>query len=163
MPDAHQEFRELLDTFDNAMLVTRNVQGELRARPMAVASTERDGDLWFATSIDSGKVDEIRADDHVAVTLQGGGKFLSLSGTATVVVDRARIDALWSDAWKVWFPDGKESKDLGLIHVAAHHGEYWDYGAKETLRFLFEAGKALYAGEEIDAEALASEKVDLNA
>lgn len=142
-----EQFQSHLDGFDNAMLVTRAADGQLRSRPMALATAEPSSNLWFVTSNDSGKVDEIEANPEVCVTMQGGGKFLSLSGRATFSRDRTKIEELWNEAWKVWFPEGKNDPSLILIHVAATEGEYWDNSGISGLKYMFEAGKAYLAGE----------------
>ncbi len=47
---------EILKKFRTAMLVTHASHGALRARPMALVKVDGDtGDVWFMTSIDSGK------------------------------------------------------------------------------------------------------------
>ena len=51
---------------------------------------------------------------------------MSVSGTAEIVADRAKIDELWSPAMKLFFPEGKDDPNLRLIHVHAESAEYWD-------------------------------------
>lgn len=150
MTDSKHEFRENLKHFDTAMLVTRSTDGTVRARPMSIAAAEEDGDLWFATSVGSGKVDEIWQDQRVAATLQSKERFLSISGHAELVRDRAKIHQLWRDTWKVWFPQGKDDPDLALIHVVAEEAEYWDQHGAKGLRYAFEAGKSLIQGKRPD-------------
>jgi general stress protein 26 len=149
-----QKFHELLQSFDHAMLVTTAADGHLRSRPMAIADVEPDGDLWFATGVESGKIDEILEHPSVNVSLQANRRFLSLSGNATLVRDRARIDELWNDAWKTWFPGGKDDPHLVLLRVEAVEGEYWDSAGLSGLKYLFEAGKARLSGQtpEVGAE-----------
>lgn len=157
-----EHFYELLKGFDNAMLITQDQDHHLRARPMAIAAIEEDGHLWFATSIDSPKVDEITADSHVNVCLQGSSKFLSVSGRARIVRDRSKIEALWREAWKVWFPQGKETPDLALLDVQADEGEYWDSEGVNKLKFLFESVKAYATGTEPAYDRDLNQKVDLS-
>ncbi|EMI52996.1 pyridoxamine 5'-phosphate oxidase family protein [Rhodopirellula sallentina] len=145
--DQNKKLLELLNDFDNAMLVTRSSEGSLEARPMAVAQIEDDGDIWFVTDRNSGKVADLMLDDEVAVTMQGSNKFAVVSGTAHAVDDRAKLDELWSEAWKVWFPEGKASQSILLLRVEADHGEYWDNSGTNGLRYLIKAGKAYMHGE----------------
>jgi len=49
-----------------------------------------------------------------------------LAGTASLVRDRKRIDALWSPSMGRFFPGGKDDPDLCLIRVNAESAEYWD-------------------------------------
>lgn len=140
------KLRELLEEFGVAMLVTRTPDGELRGRPMAVAEVEPDGDLWFASDRHSGKVDELAGDAHVVVTFQSGRKFVSLSGTAATVEDRAKAARLWKAEWSVWFPGGKDDPNMVLLKVRATAGEYWDNTGTSGLKYLIAAGKALVTG-----------------
>jgi len=158
---AKKQFHEILTDFDNAMLVTRAPDRLLHARPMAIAEVEPDGDVWFVTSSASGKVDEILDDPIVAVTLQSGSRFLSLSGTASLSDDRSRIAELWKEPWKVWFPEGKDDPDLVLLKVTASEGEYWDNSGLNGLKYAFEAGKADLQGERPDLDDQVNQKVSL--
>ena len=144
--DKRGEFRKALEHFDDAMLVTRSADGALRARPMAVAESQADGDVWFVTYIDSPKVDEIRVDDRIGVTMQGEGRYLSISGTGEIVRDRAKVHELWKEQWKVWFPNGKDDPNIALIRVRAEEAEYWDQHGTKGLKYLLEAVKALARG-----------------
>lgn len=144
------KLRELLDAFGVAMLVTRTPDGELRGRPMALAEVQPDGSLWFATDRNSTKVDELARDGHVAVTMQSGTKFVSLSGTAVPVADRERAARLWKTEWKVWFPGGKDDPNLVLLRVDGSAGEYWDNSGTSGVKYLIQAGRALLTGTRPD-------------
>jgi len=141
---------DIAHDFDNAMLVTHDLRGDLRARPMAVGKLDNTGELWFVTRRDSGKVDEIKADQRVLVTMQGGAKQVSLTGTAMMVDDRNRLESMWKKAWDVWFPDGPRSPNAVLLRVRTTEGEYWDTSGADGLQFVFEAAKAFVKGEKLD-------------
>lgn len=147
-------FREVLEHFDNAMLVTRSSDGFLRARPMAIARSEKDGDLWFITSIESGKVDEIVSDPRCAAVMQGMTRYLSLSGRAELVRDRKKLDDLWQKQYDAWFEGGKDDPNLVLLHFVAEEGEYWDSSGTKGLRYIFEVAKALVSGGTVDVSKL---------
>ncbi len=144
------KLRELLDEFGVAMLITRTPDGSLRGRPMALAEAQPDGTLWFATDRHSGKVDELERDGHVVVTMQSKTKFVSLSGKAAVVDDRAKLAQLWKVEWKVWFPGGQDDPNIALLRVDGTAGEYWDNSGTSGLKYLIEAGKALVTGSRPD-------------
>jgi general stress protein 26 len=79
-----------------------------------------------------------------------GSKFLSLCGNASVVKDKNKIDQLWSESWRIWFPEGKDSANLVLLKIEPIKGEYWDFsGIMKKVMFAFEAGKALFTGEKL--------------
>ncbi|MHC5542167.1 pyridoxamine 5'-phosphate oxidase family protein [Singulisphaera rosea] len=142
----YKKLRELLEDFGVAMLVTRTAEGELRARPMALAEVEADGTLWFLSDRHSGKIDELAKDGHALVTMQSASKFVSLSGTARPVEDRERVARLWKLEWKVWFPEGEDDPNIVLLRVDGQTGEYWDNSGTSGVTYLIEAGKALLTG-----------------
>lgn len=144
--DDRRHLYELLRDFDSAMLVTTAEDGGLRSRPMAVAGCDPDEPLYFVTSIDSPKVKELERDPRVNVAMQSRARYVSLSGTALVVRERALIDRLWSDAWKVWFPKGKDDPALCLLAVEPHEAEYWDTAGAKGVRYLLQAVKAYTQG-----------------
>lgn len=146
----HEKLQDLLKDFDVAMLTTRTAEGELRARPMAVADVEESGTVWFLTQRGSHKMDEILRDDQTNVSMQSSMKFVSLSGTITPVEDRAKLEEVWNEAWKHWFPEGKNDPALVLLRFDGETGEYWDNSGTSGLKYLIEAGRAYLAGERPD-------------
>ena len=126
-PGTEQEYAELLDEFDTALLVTRGPDGHLHARPMATQKRHHREGLWFATYGSSDKCREIAADARVALAFHEGkheASYLSVSGRAEIVRDRRKIDELWDPSWNAWFPDGPEEEDLVLIRVVPEHVEW---------------------------------------
>lgn len=155
-------FYEKLNDFDVAMLVTRTQDGDLRSRPMAVAGAQDGGGVYFATSLDTEKVDEVEDFAQVNVSAQKKGVYLSASGKAEVVRDEAKIKELWSDTWRVWFPEGPQDPKLTLLHVQPSQGEYWDMRGTDALRFVLEAGRALLNEEPIQEDTIEHQKVDFS-
>ena len=106
--EARARLFELLKTFRTAMLVTRTADGRLRARPLSLALPDGEGPIYFATSVDSPKLDELEAmSDDVLITLQETNRYISISGTARVTRERQLIDQLWNESWRVWFPGSR--------------------------------------------------------
>ncbi len=138
--------RTLIRDFSTAMLVTRTADGGMRARPLSIADLRENGALYFSTALESAKVAELSADPHVAIVMQDARKFVSLSGTARVVEDRALIGELWSESWKVWFPKGKDDPSLCLIAVEPTEAAYWDMAGVHGIRYVFEMAKAYVTG-----------------
>ncbi len=146
-PTQTKKFHDLLARFDTAMLVTHTAAGSLRARPMAVAGVEEDCRVWFFTSVASGKVHEIETDTHVNVVCQKAHEiYLSLSGIANLHRERAKIDELWNESYRTWFPNGKDDAEIALVCVEPQEGEYWDTEGFKKIKYLFEAAKAYATG-----------------
>lgn len=108
------------------MLTTRDPDGHLVSRPMSRQEVDLSADLWFIATRDSRKVDHIRADPIVGVTITSGSSWVSLSGTAEVVDDTAKLKELWSTFAEAWLPEGPEDPNAILIHVDAETAQYWD-------------------------------------
>jgi general stress protein 26 len=135
----------LIEQFHAGMLVTHAPEG-LRARPMTVAKLEDDNDLFFVTSVDSGKVAEIEAHHEVAITFQSMTAFVTLTGPARVVSDRARIYEVWAEPMRVWFPHGPSDPSICLVQLRPAYAEYWNMQGGKGLRYLFDAAKAYVTG-----------------
>ena len=158
--EKHENLYQLVKSIGTAMLITRS-GGELHARPMSVADLRPEADAYFATSIESPKVAEIEADPYAMVTFQDGMKFAVITGQVRLVRDRALTDKLWSEAWRAWFPGGKEDPSLCVLKFEAKAGEFWDNSGVKGLRYLFEGAKAILQGERANPDADQHAKVQL--
>jgi general stress protein 26 len=145
---SREKFRDLARSFDTAMLVTLATDGTPHARPMAVAEVSEDGDVWFVSRDDSAKTMEIRADQRTLVTMQTDAKQLAIYGSARLVRDPKKIEALWREPWRVWFDD-KHDPRLVLIHVDAEEAEYWDNTGTAGLKYFIKAAAAYVTGQEM--------------
>jgi len=146
--DPRTHLLELLADFTESMLVTHADDHRLEARPMSVAEVSDSGVLWFCADLDSGKAAQLAANPEVAVVMQGKTKYVSVSGRAWISRDRAQIDRLWRESWKLWFPQGKDDPTLCLIAVQPSDAQWWDNSGARGLRFAFEAAKAYVTGQE---------------
>jgi len=110
---------------------------------------------------DRKKIAEIDANPAVSVTFQSRAQFASVHGNAYIVRDRALIEKLWSEAWRIWFPGGKDDPSLCLIRVEAREGEYWDNAGTQGVKYVLEAVKAYAKGETPNVDAKQNAKVGL--
>jgi len=140
------EFLDFCRKFDQAMLVTHSLKG-LIARPMMIAEIDPLGYFWFSTDVDSGKVEEIKSNPEVCITMTGATGHATVRGNATVVQDPAKIVDLWSETWRVWFPDGPTDSSLVLIKVDAIAGEFWATSGIQGWKYLFTMVKSYVRGE----------------
>lgn len=149
--DPVQRVAELIKDFRVAMLTTRNAEDRLVAHPLTVQEAEFDGDLWFLVSKTATFVDDLRADAHAGISLSSNDAWVSLSGTARLVEDRAKVRELWNPTVEAWFTEGPDDPKVGLLKFTAQSAEYWDSpGGK--LAAIFSFVKSKITGEQYDAE-----------
>ena len=72
--------------------------------------------------------------------------YVSISGRANLVRDKAKAEALWQPALKAWFPKGVEDPDLALLKVEVEKAEYWDTPSSAMVH-LFGYVKATLTGQ----------------
>ncbi len=145
------KLNSLIKDIDIAMMTTIEPDGSLRSRPMSTQQSESDGDLWFFSYHNTAKVDELERDRRVNLSYSSGDKntWISVSGTANVVHDRAKMDELWSPILKAWFPDGVEDPNLALLKVEVEQAEYWDTASGKVVQMVGFV-KALVTGNEFN-------------
>src|SRR5690606_17893274 len=120
---------ELIHDLPFAMLTTQEHDGLLRSRPMTLLEqTEGQNELLFFTAIDTPKVDEIKEFGVVNVSFSDPrtNRYMSVSGHAWVSQEKRWVERLWKPAYQDWFPEGKESPRLAVLHVAVELAEVWD-------------------------------------
>ncbi|MDX1933119.1 MAG: pyridoxamine 5'-phosphate oxidase family protein [Capsulimonadales bacterium] len=119
---------ELIHGVKIAMLTTVGEDGRLFSRPMATQEVDFDGDLYFFTYDNSPKAQEIRHDSRVNVAYSNPSKqdYVSISGRAHILHDRAKMEQLWRPTFKAWFPQELETPNICLLKVETESAEYWD-------------------------------------
>jgi general stress protein 26 len=142
---------KLIKGIEVAMMTTEDDDGTLRSRPMQTQQTVFNGTLWFFTHASSHKVQEIDREHRVNLSYAdpASSRYVSVSGLATLVRDRAKIDELWSPALKAWFPDGKDDPEVALLRVDVSKAEYWDAPSSKLVK-LVGFTKALLTGQQYD-------------
>lgn len=147
-----EKLRELVKDIDFCMLTTVDEGGDLHSRPMSSnGDIDEDGDLWFFTSASSHKVSEIEKLPKVNVSFADpdNQRYISVSGTAQLVRDRAKIDELWRPEFKIWFPEGKDDPEVALLRVNLEKAEYWD-SPSSTIGYALSFVSSLVTGKQPD-------------
>ncbi|MBC7563181.1 MAG: pyridoxamine 5'-phosphate oxidase family protein [Gemmatimonadaceae bacterium] len=119
---------DMMRDLDFCMLTTHADDGQLRSRPMSNnGEVEFDGDVWFFSGADTRKVADIETEARVELNYADTQtfRFVSMSGTATIVRDVDKKRELWIDDLARWFKDGPESEDVVLIKVTPSVVAYW--------------------------------------
>lgn len=117
---------ELMNKIGFAMLVTSDGD-KLRARPMSACLKRDENAIYFLTDARHHKDDEIARDPSVNLAFADAGsqKYVSLTGTAVVGNDRAKIKELFSTPAKAWW-DSADDPNIRILKITPEDAEYWD-------------------------------------
>ena len=149
--DARMKIGELLKGFPIAFMVTI-LNENVTARPIGVVGgvgdRAFDGTLWFITDKRSRKVTAIESGAETTLLFQNDavGNYLQLTGRATVVEDRAKLEELYTTLQRTWFPRGLDDPDITLLRFDADGGCYWD-SHDSYLRLAVAFAKSIVTGE----------------
>lgn len=132
-----------------AMFTARHGNGHLHSRPMTTqnGANDRGAVLWFFMSRTGDPVADLQAapEVNVAYADPGSDSYVSVSGTARIVEDDAKKQALFNGFAEAWFPGGAADPDLALVAVVIAHADYWDVKANKAVQ-LFQMAKAALTG-----------------
>lgn len=126
--EALARVKALVEDIDFTMLTTVDEHGRLVSRPMSTREMDDAGDIWFFTSEDTQKVDDVERDHDAGLSYcdAKGMRYVSVAGRASVVHDRAKMEQLWSPSLDIWFPDGLETPGVALLKVTPLDTEFWE-------------------------------------
>jgi general stress protein 26 len=146
--DALLHTKQIAESIRFCMMTTVSPEGELFSRPMTAQQMDDEGNFWFFAADDAEQTFSFDSDESVnlAFASPDSSKYLSISGSATIVKDPQKIDELWNPMASAWFPKGKTDPRLCLIRVHPHVAEYWDSPSSKVVRLLGVA-KALLIGK----------------
>ena len=117
---------DLMKKIGIAMLVTHDGD-KLRARPMSAHLERENNAIYFLTDARRHKDEEIARNPSVNLSFAdaGGQKYVSVTGTAAVSNDRARIRQLFSTPAKAWW-DSAEDPNIRVLTITPDDAEFWD-------------------------------------
>ena len=123
---------EIMRSSDIAVLTYVSVEGALVSTPMGTQDFDEPGTTWFLTQASSEKVRAIRADDRVNVAYTSKAGWVSLSGSARVSEDRAKLRELWDASAGAFMSGGPDDPDNVLLEIDGATAEYWESPNKVT-------------------------------
>jgi general stress protein 26 len=118
---------DMIEDIRVAMLTTKRGE-QLESRPMSAYVDHGERCLWFITSLDSSKTDEIAEGEAVNLAFvdRDDQNYISVTGHARVVRDVAKQKQLWNAFAEAWMPEGPAAENVGLIRVDPVEATYWD-------------------------------------
>jgi general stress protein 26 len=145
------EILALLADIEYAMLTTRSRDGSFNCRPLQTLQIDAHARFWFFTNTSSDKCADIRNDPRVNLAYADPARkiFVAILGQAELVVDRAKINELWTPAQLVFFPRGRDDPTLTLLKITPDSARYWD-GNESPVGLLLKFGKAVLRGKPSD-------------
>lgn len=133
-----------------AMFTTFGVEGP-RTVPMARQEVEPDAEMWFITARHTDHCRALEHEPRVALSFSSRDAWVALTGTATLVDDRARLEDYWNTFAEAWLPGGPDNPEAVLIRVDVERAEYWDTpGGKVASLVSF--AKTRLTGDTYDAD-----------
>lgn len=153
MNDDVQKLRELLGNFSSAMLITRSGGPNLRAVPMALAKVDEDGTIWFVTGRESGKAHDIETNSAVEIVcMKEFTEYLTIHAEAALSHDVDKIDELWDQRFRAWFPEGRTDPNLVLIRAQPVRAEFWDNSGLKGVQYKFREWRAAMTGTQPEVD-----------
>ena len=128
---------ELIGDMRFALVTTRRADGCLHSRPLTPQNEpwSRSSTLQFFVPASSSVAAEVALDERVGLGYADlhSGRYVSLSGTASVRHDPPRQAALWNAMARAWFPGGADDPELRLLEVRIETVECWDMRANQMV------------------------------
>ncbi|SDF38989.1 MULTISPECIES: pyridoxamine 5'-phosphate oxidase family protein [unclassified Duganella] len=110
------------------MFTTMDHANVLSSRPLTVQQIDGEGNMWFFSSDEADYTQELTLHPEVNVSFSSPDEhlYLSVTGQAFLVRDRAKARELWNPLVRAWYPGGLDDPHLTLIRVRIQTAEYWD-------------------------------------
>jgi general stress protein 26 len=156
--DNEQRVVELIKGSHVAMLTHLNADGRLVSHPMATQDVDYDGVVRFIAERDSSKVADLTATPQVNVSYSNQGSWVSLSGTATIENDEAKLRELWDTFTDAWLQGGPDNPNNILIEVTPDSAEFWDAPGGSKVVQVANLVKSRLTGKRVEGD---NEVVDL--
>jgi general stress protein 26 len=136
--------KNLIGVGDIAMLASRSDHGVLKSRPMETVGINRDGDIYFFTTLSSELIRELTEHNQVNLSFtKEDYNFISVSGVTQVIKNKADLVRFWHSDYEKWIPDGLDNPSIILLKVSLMSAEHWRHNTRiNSISQLFSIGSA---------------------
>lgn len=135
---------KLMEKIGVCMLASKDGD-KIRSRPMGAKPSKGQNAIYFLTDVRGEKDEQVERDNHVCLSFAepSEGKFLTVSGGAQVLNDRALIRDLWDTAAEAWW-SGPDDPIVRAIQVTPHEAQFWEgpHGIVATFAMVVAAATA---------------------
>ena len=126
MTEPLQQAEKIMRDTRIAVLTYVSIEGDLVSTPMGTQDFETAATVWFLTETGTDKVRALGADDRVNVHYPTDAGWVSLTGTAVLNRDRAKLEELWDVSASAFMSGDASSPNNALLEVTASSVEYWE-------------------------------------
>jgi general stress protein 26 len=134
--------KDISDVMKHVDICVMTTHGDaMVSRPMSNnRDVEYDGDSFFFANGSADVVRELSTKPNVNLAyvhdpaLLGSSTYISVSGKADLVQDKAEMQKHWVPDLEAWFKDGIDTPGLTMIHVKADSVKYWQGGEEGELK-----------------------------
>lgn len=146
--EAIKKFKELVNEVNICMFTTLDEQYALSSRPMITSSVDDEGNVWFFTNEFSEKINELSKDNVVHLIYSHPVKniYIDVKGSCSLVIDRKKMEELWDNSLKSWFPQGIEDPRLCLVKVSTETAHFWNHSSSK-MGLLFHMIRSITKGD----------------
>jgi len=132
-----EKIRSLVEASKVVMLATRLDEIPFSVCPITLQEIDKQGNIWFFSSKDSGHFNDIEFDNRVQIIYSDDDEqtYISIFGNAKYVVDENKVDELWSPMLKNWY-EGKDDPNLVLLKINIDSAYYWDTDESKLVSFF---------------------------
>jgi general stress protein 26 len=136
-PNQIEKIKELVSRSRVCMLGTSE-DGFMKFRPMSHVDIDDEGKIWFFTSKDSWKAEDIQRNPSVQLIYinESDSIYLTMECTAHLIFDPQRMKELFTPFVKAWFPNGLKDPSLALLSVQPMGIEYWANDDSKILTYI---------------------------
>lgn len=152
--EAREAIIEVMRATRIATLTYTDQQGRLVSTPMGTQDFDDPATVWFITEADSDKVAAITANPAVNVAYASDKGWVSLSGTARLNRDRAKLEELWDPSASAFMAGGPDDPNSALLEVSGDTAQLWESPGKIGMALQMAKGllsKDKKAGDDDDA------------
>lgn len=157
--EAISKFKSLVEDVNICMFTTLDEDYAVSSRPMFTSNVDEDGNVWFFTNEFSEKIQELSKDNIVHLIYSHPAKniYVDVKGTCSLVIDKKKMEELWTSKLKDWFPEGLEDGKLCLVKVSTETAHFWNHSSSK-MGLLFHMIRSITKGDKYKE----TEKGELN-
>ena len=137
--EAIDKLKSLVDEITICLFCTDLKTGDgSTCRPMSAIKVCDQGNIWFFSEKDSDKNKAIALDKNVQLFFShpAKGSYLVVNGEAEIMLDKTKIEDLWTPVAKIWFKEGKDDPTISIIKVNPSKAYYWDTEGNQMINLL---------------------------